>query len=432
MKFIKIQNNGLLDEKLIPLMGDTTKRNDSFKIGQFGTGLKYALAFIIRNKIGFRLFVGTREVSITSSNEKISNQEFDVIYIGGERTSITAQMGYDWTHWMILREIWCNALDEGGENKSIVSLESQIEGEENKTTFYIEYNLDFAKVWQNWSNYFIQDFEPIYDSEKFSLYPGGETLRIYKRGVLIHEATAKMKTVFSYDIKNASINELREFRGSASTEIADCISQIEDPRIITYFLENCTEENYEGKMVDYDWFLNEKFKNSWKDTIGDAKIIHKEALSNLQAKGVKIDTSRLLVVPEKLYKALTKYFDGIGLLRSSGKLNEFYEIHDNDLNLKIKQALAILETCGYFIDPELTFTYGVFGDRTIHAQIHIDKKEVLISEKMKDKSMFDTVAMLIEENEHYKTGMEDETREFQQHFIDLYTKQLLDKNEVKL
>jgi len=64
--------------------------------------------------------------------------------------------------------------------------------------------------------------------------------------------------------------------------------------------------------------------------------------------------------------------------------------------------------------------------------VSLDKKEILISEQMLDKSLFSVVAMLIEENEHFKTGLQDETRAFQQHFIDLYTKTLLDKHEVTL
>ncbi len=49
---------------------------------------------------------------------------------------------------------------------------------------------------------------------------------------------------------------------------------------------------------------------------------------------------------------------------------------------------------------------------------------------MVDRPMFDVIAMIIEENEHFNTGYKDHTREFQQHFIDLFTKTLLDKNKI--
>jgi hypothetical protein len=40
--------------------------------------------------------------------------------------------------------------------------------------------------------------------------------------------------------------------------------------------------------------------------------------------------------------------------------------------------------------------------------------------------------MLVEENEHFNTGLSDETRAFQQHFINLYTRQLLAGHEVEI
>lgn len=425
MKYIKIQNDGMIDPKLIPLMGGTTKKDDHFKIGQFGTGLKYALSFLVRNKLDFKMFVGESEVKITTTNEEIAGQSFTIIYIDGERTSITAQMGYDWTHWMIIREIWCNALDEGGASRSVTS---EVTGTSGKTTIYIEYSIEFAKVWNNWSNYFIQDFEPLYSNTKFSIHPGTGKLKLYKNGVLIHESSSDRISVFNYDIKDAEINELREFKGNPDYEIYECITQITDKRIIQNFLECVTEESYEAHAMDYSWsFTN--FNQAWRDTIGNAKIIHKEAVNTIIDRGLSIDISSVIVVPKNLYKKLTKAFEGIGLLRTADKINDFYEIYDEKIEAVIKQGLAILETCEYFIDPELKFVYGIFGDKTTLAKIHIDKKEILVSEKMRDKSLFEVVAMLIEENEHYKTGLSDETRAFQQHFINLYTKTLLSKNE---
>ena len=48
MKYLKIQNKGELDIRLVALMGGSTKTNDRYKIGKFGTGLKYTLAFLFR------------------------------------------------------------------------------------------------------------------------------------------------------------------------------------------------------------------------------------------------------------------------------------------------------------------------------------------------------------------------------------------------
>lgn len=424
MKYLKIENKGLLDIRLIGLMGGTTKANDVYKIGQFGTGLKYVLSYLIRNNIDFKIFVGGVEIKITTETEVIREQEFNIISIDGKRTSITCQMGHDWKAWMIIREIWCNALDEGGALKEVTD---DISGSEGTTTFFIQLTSEIREVLNDWDKYFIHNEQPLFENENFRIYNNKKRMRLYKQGVLIHED--EEHSLFAYDIKGADINELREYKGSPSYDIARALCAISG-KIIEYFLENCTNELYEGKM-DYDWY-GIKFADEWKSTIGNAKLIHQKAVNDIKSRGLDIDLSEVIIVPEKVYKALTKQFEGIGALRVADKINDFYEIHSTDLDLKIKSGLAILETCNYMVSPELKFIYGMFGDKRRLASVSLDKKEVLISERMLDKPMFNVVAMLIEGSEHFNTGLDDCSRPFQQHWIDLYTKTLLDKNKIQL
>lgn len=422
-KYLKIQNDGVLDIRLVALMGGSTKTESEYKIGQFGTGLKYVLAYLFRNDIEFKVFASDRELDISLEKELIGNEEFDIVCINGNRTSITTKMGLDWEPWMIVREIYSNALDEGGE---LYEVTENIVYEDGKTIFYIELTPKLMEVYNNWNKYFIVGNIPMYENNSFSVHPSGQNLKIYKHGILIHES--EQKSIFNYDIKYASINELREYKGFMELDVYNCISQL-DKKSIEYFLENCKDDHYEGQM-DYHW--HGEFSSQWQESIGSAKIIHQEAIDNIKARGVNIDLSETITLPKKVYKALTKRFEGIGALRVAKKVGDFFEIHNDELDLKINKCLAILESCGYYMDPELKFIFGVFGDNLTLAKIDIDKKEIMISEKHLNKSIFDTCATIIEENEHYKTGFDDCSRNFQQHFIDLYVKTLLDKNQIEI
>jgi hypothetical protein len=75
MKYLGIRNDGVLDIRLVSLMGGTTKSTDKFKIGQFGTGLKYYLAYCVRNNIDFKIFCGEEEVKITTEIELIRDEK---------------------------------------------------------------------------------------------------------------------------------------------------------------------------------------------------------------------------------------------------------------------------------------------------------------------------------------------------------------------
>lgn len=425
MKYLKIQNDGELDIRLVALMGGTTKANDKYKIGQFGTGLKYTLAFLFRNNLLFKIFVGNQEVKVHTEKEEIRGEVFEIICINGHRTSITTKMGEDWEAWMIIRELWCNALDEGGAVKEETTNPF---GEEGKTAFFIQVDRQIQDVIKHWSKYFIHGQEPIWQDETYKLYPAGDHLTIYKQGVLIHEAH-NYKSVFSYDIGDATINELREFKGSVSREILYAIRNA-DENAVAYYLENIKEDHYEGNEMDYNWYTS--WGENWKKVIGSGKLIHKKALDEIIARGANPDTSGLIIVPKNLFASLTKQFEGIGALRIASKSGDFYESYNEEIEAKIKQGLTILEHCGYPIHPELKFSYGFFEDKRIQAQVKLDQKLILISNALVQQPLFTIVAMLIEENEHFNTGMEDKTREFQQHFINLYTRQLLAGHEIEI
>lgn len=425
MKYLKISNKGVLNMKLVALMGGTTKAGNQFKIGTYGTGLKYTLAFLLRNNIDFHIFCGNEECKVSTVKETIQETDFEIIHINGERTSITTEMGKDWQTWMIIRELWSNALDEGEAFKETTEV---IEGKEGYTTYYIQITQEVKDVIMNWKNYFIHTETPISDNETHAIYSGGDSLRIYKNGILIHEDKKEI-ALFSYDIKQATLNELREFKGYLTYEIVTALSKA-NSKAITHFLENVTDDYYEGSNLNYDMYVN--FAETWRDTIGNAKLIHQKSIDNMKAKEIDVDTAGMIIVPEKVYKFLTKQFDGIGALRTADKLNEFYEIHDEALDLMIKSALAVLETCEYFISPELKFIYGIFGNKTILAQIHMDEKTIYVSESMRNKSQFEVIAMIIEENEHFNTHFQDCSRNFQQFWINLYTTQLLKAHSILL
>jgi hypothetical protein len=425
MKYLKIANDGILDIRLVALMGGTTKANDIFKIGQFGTGLKYTLAFLFRNNLHFRIFAGQEEISITLDEEIIREEKFEIICINGHRTSITTRMGSDWQAWMIVRELWSNALDEGGADRYVTS---QISGQEGKTVFYIQVDKQIQEVLDNWTKYFIHGITPWFENNQFAIYPGGNSRRLYKNGILIDEE-ATTKTMFSYDIKGASLNELREFKGSHEYEITSALLKANE-KVVEYFLENVTDEYYEGNNLSFDWW-SMKFSEVWEKVIGNGKIIHPKALEHLKDSGAEIPNG-LIVVPEPLYKALSKQFERMSALRIADKIGEFFEDHSKEAENKLKQGLVILEACRYHMHPDLTFEFGYFADKRVCARVHFDEKKIYISNTLIQWPLHKIVAVLIEENEHFDTGLADCTREFQSHWINLYVRELLAKNKIEV
>lgn len=418
MKYLKIKNDGLLDIRLVYLMGGTTKANDKYKIGQFGTGLKYTLAYLLRNNLDFKIFIGGKEIEITVINEIIRDVEFGVICINGDKSGITTNMGRDWKAWMIIRELWCNAIDEENGEYSVVE---SIEPLNNTTEYYIQLTGDILDVYENWDKYFIHDKTPIQDHEKFALYEGGESLRCYKNGVLIKEVEGA-KTVFSYDIKDTQLNELREMRYSVNGEISECFPFF-DKKSVEILLNNI-KDTYEESLDYSNWFTKD-FESGWKEAIGNAKFIDYDTYKKVEDRIPEIKEQAIVQVPKSLFKKLHKSFPSISMLRASDSLNEFYETYSDKLNDKVKKCLTILESVGYYVDARLKIITGIFGDKRIVAQISFDDKEIRLNQDLENMPTSELIVALIEENEHYKTGFTDCTRDFQTHFIKLYSDILL-------
>jgi hypothetical protein len=427
MQYLKIQNAGLLDIRLIHLMGGTTKSDDESKIGQFGTGLKYTLAYLVRNNLDFHIYIGGKKINISTESETIRDTEFKIITIDGQRSSITSMVGKEWEAWMIIRELWCNAIDEGGNKFEVVEI---IEPSEVTTEFYIQLTGDIKEVYENWNKYFIHDIKPLQEHEDFNLYPGGYTLKIYKNGVLIKELD-KQKSVFSYDYKNACLNELREFNGSITHFLVTYVLPSLNKKSVETFINNI-KGTYEEDM-DYDWTVWDGFGEGWDKALGKAKFIDYDSYKQLEARDPEaMKEISVVQVPKGLFKKLIEYKPSFSMLRVSDKVNTFYETYSDKLNDKINKCLEILESVGYFVDPELKILTGVFGCKSTRACIHFDSKEIHVSQDMESMSDSDLIVALIEENEHYKTGYGDMTRDFQTHLLKLYSNILLKDVKVLL
>lgn len=106
-------NDDIIDLDAIRIMGVNVKVNDS-PIGHFGTGLKFAIATLLRNGQSVKLDrVGSQHL-ITAETKKIRGEEFEIVTLDGEALGFTTQLGRNWEVWMAYRELYSNCLDEKG------------------------------------------------------------------------------------------------------------------------------------------------------------------------------------------------------------------------------------------------------------------------------------------------------------------------------
>lgn len=106
-------NDTVLPIECISTFGVSAKGIDH-PIGYFGTGLKYALAVLMREGCRVRLIIEGQNYEITSRQKEIRGKFFDLIYMNDIQLSFTTELGRNWDKWQAYRELYSNCMDEQG------------------------------------------------------------------------------------------------------------------------------------------------------------------------------------------------------------------------------------------------------------------------------------------------------------------------------
>ena len=93
-------------------------------IGRFGTGLKYAIAIILRHGGTIRLFIDGVEYEFYLYEKNFRGKELSTVrmrkrhglghWLGSKQLPFTTHLGFSWELWMAYRELHSNTVDENG------------------------------------------------------------------------------------------------------------------------------------------------------------------------------------------------------------------------------------------------------------------------------------------------------------------------------
>lgn len=423
-QFIKIESKGIIDPQAFVLIGASTKRGDDSKIGYFGSGLKYSIAFLLRNKIPFNVFAEYNEIKFSVERTNFREKNFDVILVNDQKSSMTTDMGgEEWSPFAVIREIYSNSIDEGESAITIVKENKRVPIE-NKTVFYIEVNPDFQKIINDWKYYFSEErTDQIYSDKSNKLYAGGQSLIVYRKGIrclFVKEESC----LFNYDLDWVDINESRVIKDEWSFKwnLRIFLQKLTDRRIIAQILNGinkCWERNLNWACTP------ENFTDDWAEVIGE-KVLVPEESAGFWHEILKENPSDYVIVPNDLVKGLKKRFaDKIRVIGDVGDGEStigFKELKSvsNRQNAMLNDCLEFLKAANYPIDYPIKI--GEFSSLATLGQA--SKGTILLSTKLFDKGKKEIVACIIEENEHLLTGFSDFTREFQSHFIRKYVSTL--------
>lgn len=441
-KYILIQNEGEIETNSFELIGASTKRDDATKIGFFGSGLKYSIAFMMRSNIDFKIFSGTKEMVFTTKPEALKDKTFERICINGVPTSYTTTMGPTWEHqWFVLREIYCNALDE--ESCQMVKSTEIVEATEGKTRIYIELTADLQEIINNWDAYFSDEREPLFVAEKIHtsyLYSGGisdQLVSVFKKtnGTLFRKGVRVSHTdkyLYDYECANVTINEDRTAKNPYAMTYAFASMAIMFVNENWIYSVLKSEDSSEYDALRTTTVNGEENEDAWMQFSKDYLLVVKE-ISGKYAQVITDSPKECLRVPESFALDLKKRIPAISIL-GMGKVIGDYSMEiiepTQKMNFLIKEVSHSLEEMGYSIPYHIKV--AEFKEDNVLGKADVDTKTIYIADKTFEKGRRELALTLMEETEHIRSNADDETREFQNHIFSKWLTYMEEKNALFL
>lgn len=389
MSILIFENPGEIDPRLISAFGVNVKPTDS-AIGFFGTGLKYALAGLMRLGQAVTIQSGETVYTIGKVKESLRGKDFEFVRmswydnLAGPKTQVlgfTTELGKTWEPWMFYRELQCNATDEGG---AIAHRTSAIPHPTAGLTRVIVEGHALTPVHNDRSLFFL-DGEPVARHAQIALFPGTTTL-IYNKGVAVGKLP--QPALFRYNLEyKTSLTEDRTLKDmwNARNQIAQAICGLSDRPLLLQILL-AEPDTFESKL-DFDNYLVPD--NVFLDLV--------EELS--RTKLAQINPSARLALARHRKAAFAPDLLSLSRVQTGA----------------LQRAKAFIDRLGYDLSPYPIICVKSLGERIMG--LAKDEK-IYISTLAFDKGTKQVAATLLEEFFHLAHGVDDYSHEMQDLLFD--------------
>lgn len=376
------ENSGEIDLRSVSTFGCSVKESEN-PIGFFGTGLKYAIAVLLRT--GHAVFIqsGVSEVKLAAQKDTIRGKTFDFIVMDGvgaadrQPLGFTTELGKTWEVWMAYRELFCNAKDEpdsrvfesasvpapvAGKTRLVVFGEPLLKAHQDRSEFLLEtkpiFKIGDIEVHSGEKRAFFYRGIKVMDFQRPALYTYNQTSKVY----LTEDRTAKEPAHVQYSIAKAILS------------YAD--------RLMLESVLVAGERNIEH-FFDYHGWTGHEPSAEFLSTI---TALQRHSLSKINPTALKVwrEKGHHFIDPRRI--RMTKL-----------------------QNATLEKAIAFCERAGFMVRDEYPIiVVEALGGEGVMAMADRIGKQILLSEAIFNQDgTKGVVRALIEEYIHLKHGFED-------------------------
>lgn len=245
-------NPGQIDVRCITTMGVNVKQSGS--IGYFGTGLKYAIAVLLREGQSIDIWSGSTCYSFWAEETWIKDKRFDIVQMSSSEGPVvslgfTTDLGRNWTLEHAYREIYCNCKDEHG-LPEVAEHRTRLLGEAGWTTIRLAGEAIWQQHQQRRSLILDPGRKPIWSSSSLEIYHGSSN-RLYYRGIAAQDGDKRYKFTYNF-VCDMQLSEDRELVSYyANSKLAAELLLCDDEAIVETAFED--KESLEASNTYLTW-----------------------------------------------------------------------------------------------------------------------------------------------------------------------------------
>lgn len=370
-------NPGEIDIRGATVAGLSAKEIDS-PIGYFGTGLKYSIACILRWGGEITIYSGLTPHKFTSEVIEFRDKSFAQIHHNGASVGFTTEYGKNWEPWQVFRELYANALDEGGDVTPSLSAIAPVAGQ------------TLIEIW-------CKELQPIYA----------------ERDRIILPAMTYDHTSPQVQVKNQPAPSIY-YRG---VRVADA------PCVLTYNFTSGLDLT-EDRTVKYSWQLKDKIAQTIQ-SLSDEEMILSALCANKGMKEAEIvnfppyytTSPEFISVAKNLFRTDPRKWEKLEAVikKHASELLTPKPITLSPLRQKmLDRAISFCERMGYSCDWPVHVAN--IGDSVL-GEYNQATGTIYISPQVFDQGTKQLVSTLYEELTHAHTGKADCNYDMQTHLF---------------
>lgn len=386
---IVFKNPGVIDMRAIKTFGVSVKKDGA--IGFFGTGLKYAIAILLREGCEIEINAGPDRYVFDTVKATVTGEEFDIVRMNGDELGFTTELGKTWELWKAIREIYCNCTDEGGYIYAAKD-DAGVMGTYDETVILVR-GKKADTIFKDIGQYILQT-KPAREFQSLEIHHGQTHSLFYKK---VRVTDKEKHCLFTYNVMNADI-DLTEDRTAKYTfqfrnHVCEGIVQLQDEDMILMIV-TAPQGTYEH---DLDYSIaqepSEAFLNVCRRLIEtQAKNANRAALNHAK-KFMVVDDEPKEIELDKIQARM------------------------------LEKAISMLTGAGYPVTDYPIKCVQTMGDGIVAMA---RKSTIYISELGFQGGTKEVAHCLLEEYLHLSRNFVDETRQFQTFLF----KEILNKIEI--